>query len=80
MQLYMFRFDQELKSLRGFGAQIDLSLFYNTGVSITHACFILGEEEILFVDTNAQAKILSLITLQPKYMQPFLSVLLLSDT
>jgi hypothetical protein len=67
MQLHIFQFDEELKSLRGFGAQIELSRFYNTGVSITHACFVHGNEDILFVDSNSQARIFSLITLQPKY-------------
>ncbi|KAF8270139.1 hypothetical protein EI94DRAFT_1572222, partial [Lactarius quietus] len=66
MQLHIFVFDEELKSLRGLGTAIDLMPFYNPGVSITHACFVHGSEEILFVDSNAQARIFSLITLQPK--------------
>ena len=67
MQLHIFVFDEELKSLRGLGTAIDLLPFYNTGVSIVHACFVHGSEEILFVDSSAQARIFSLITLQPKY-------------
>ena len=67
MQLHIFVFDEELKSLRGLGTAIDLLPFYNTGVSIAHACFVHGSEEILFVDSSAQARIFSLITLQPKY-------------
>jgi len=67
MQLHMFQFDEELKSLRGFGAPIDLLQFYNAGVSITHACFVHGSEEILFVDSSAQARVFSLITRQPKH-------------
>jgi len=66
MQLHIFVFDEELKSLRGQGTPIDLLPFYN-GVSIVHACFVHGTEEILFVDSDAQARIFSLITLQPKY-------------
>ena len=73
MQLHIFVFDEELKSLRGLGTAIDLLPFYNTGVSIVHACFVHGSEEILFVDSRAQAKIFSLITLQPKYFQFVLS-------
>ncbi len=73
MQLHMFVFDEELKSLRGLGTPIDLSPFYNPGVSITHACFVHGSEEILFIDSNAQARIFSLITLRPKYLRSFLS-------
>jgi hypothetical protein len=67
MQLHLFQVDEELKSLRGFGAPIDLLPFYSTGVSITHACFVHGDEEILFIDSSAQARIFSLIMLQPKY-------------
>ncbi|KAI9450273.1 hypothetical protein BJY52DRAFT_1357697 [Lactarius psammicola] len=66
MQLHIFVFDEELKSLRGLGTPIDLLPFYNPGVLITHACFVHGSEEILFIDTNSQARIFSLITLQPK--------------
>ncbi|KAI0250888.1 hypothetical protein BJV78DRAFT_1154831 [Lactifluus subvellereus] len=66
MQLHIFVFDEEFKSLRGLGTAIDLRPFYNPGVSIVHACFVHGSEEILFVDSSAQARIFSLITLQPK--------------
>jgi hypothetical protein len=69
MQLHIFVFDEELKSLRGLGTAIDLLPFYNTGVSIVHACFVHGSEEILFVDSSAQARIFSLITLQSKYLR-----------
>ncbi|KAI0297435.1 hypothetical protein BC826DRAFT_166673 [Russula brevipes] len=66
MQLHVFVFDEELKSLRGQGTPIELLQFYNHGVSIVHACFVHGSEEILFVDSGAQARIFSLITLQPR--------------
>ena len=68
MQLHIFVFDEDLKSLRGQGTPIDLRPFYSPGVSIVHACFVHGSEEILFVDSDAQARIFSLITLQPKYV------------
>ncbi|KAH9959519.1 hypothetical protein BJV74DRAFT_984284 [Russula compacta] len=66
MQLHIFVFDEELKSLRGLGTAIDLLPFYHSGASIVHACFVHGSEEILFVDSGAHAKIFSLIMLQPK--------------
>src|SRR6266702_4441783 len=78
MQLHIFVFDEELKSLRGLGTPIDLLPFYNPGVSITQACFVHGSEEILFIDTNAQARIFSLITLQPKYSRSLPSCPLLT--
>ena len=73
MQFYVFAFDKELKSLRGIGTPIDLRPFYNTGVSIVHACFVHGSEEILFVDSSTHARIFSLITLRPMYFQTFWS-------
>ncbi|KAI9437933.1 hypothetical protein BJY52DRAFT_1229957 [Lactarius psammicola] len=66
MQLHIFVLDEELKSLRELGAPINLLPFYNPEVSITQACFVHGSEEILFVDSNAQARIFSLIALRPK--------------
>ena len=66
MQLHIFVFDEELKSLRGPRTSIDLRPVYNTGVFIVHACFVHASEEILFVDSSAQARIFSLITLQFK--------------
>ena len=73
MQLHIFQFDDEFKSLQEFGPPIDLLPFYGVGVSITHACFVHGEEEILFVDSRAQARIFSLIMRQPKYTRSVLS-------
>ena len=67
MQFHIFVFDEELKSLREQGTPIDLRPFYNLGVSMVHACFVHGTEEILFVDSDAQARVFSLVTLQPKY-------------
>ena len=67
MQVHIFQFDEELKALRGYGTHIDLLPIYNPGVSITHTYFIHGSEEIVFIDDSAQARIFSLITLQPKY-------------
>jgi hypothetical protein len=73
MQLHMFVFDEEFKSLRGLGTPFDLLPFYIPEVSITHACFVHGSEEILLIDSSAQARAFSLITLQPKYSRPFRS-------
>lgn len=68
MQLHIFGFEDERGSLRGMGSAIDLLPFYNNGESIVHACFVHGREEILFVDSTAQARIFSLTMLQPKYV------------
>ncbi|KAG1720811.1 hypothetical protein EDB19DRAFT_1646869 [Suillus lakei] len=52
---------------RGFqasGSAISLTQWYGEGVSIIHACFICGSEELLLVDSLAQARIYSLTTMQ----------------
>ncbi|KAG2365210.1 hypothetical protein BDR07DRAFT_1399490 [Suillus spraguei] len=52
---------------RGFqasGSTINLTQWYGEGVSIIHACFICGSEELLLVDSLAQARIYSLTTMQ----------------
>ncbi|KAG1725515.1 hypothetical protein EDB19DRAFT_1643996 [Suillus lakei] len=52
---------------RGFqasGSAISLTQWYSEGVSIIHACFICGSEELLLVDSLAQARIYSLTTMQ----------------
>ena len=52
---------------RGFQAQgstIDLKSWYSEGVSIRHACFVSGSEELLLVDSQKQARIYSLVTMQ----------------
>ncbi|KAF9232513.1 hypothetical protein BU15DRAFT_67382 [Melanogaster broomeanus] len=61
--LHIFAFDDA----RGFQASrsaINLISWYNEGTSIRHACFINGTEELLLVDSQAQARVFSLITLQ----------------
>ncbi|KAG1840861.1 hypothetical protein C8R48DRAFT_739797 [Suillus tomentosus] len=52
---------------RGFqasGSAINLTQWYGEGVSIIHACFICGSEELMLVDSLAQARIYSLTTMQ----------------
>ena len=61
------------------GSAIDLLPFYNNGESIVLACFVHGREEILFVDSSAQARIFSLTMQQPKYIFMSTIPLRLSD-
>ncbi|OJA14302.1 hypothetical protein AZE42_01565 [Rhizopogon vesiculosus] len=52
---------------RGFqanGSAINLTQWYTEGTSISHACFICGSEELLLVDSFAQARVYSLTTMQ----------------
>ena len=69
MQLHTLSLEDEGGSLCGMGPAINLLPFYNNGESIVHACFVHGREEILFVDSSAQARIFSLRLLQPMYIR-----------
>ncbi|KAH9029436.1 hypothetical protein EDB85DRAFT_2251894, partial [Lactarius pseudohatsudake] len=66
MQLHIFAFEDERGSLRGIGSAIDLLPFYHNGESIVQARFVHGRDEIIFVDSTAQARIFSVTMLQPK--------------
>lgn len=50
--------------MQAVGSSVNLSHWHNPGTSITHIRFVCGSEEVLMVDSSAQARIYSLITLQ----------------
>ncbi|KAI0250860.1 hypothetical protein BJV78DRAFT_1282923 [Lactifluus subvellereus] len=65
LQLHVFIFDETFKTLQGQGSAINLTPWYNqAGVSILQAAFVCGNEEVVLVDSGAQARIFSFITLQ----------------
>ncbi|KAI0253465.1 hypothetical protein BJV78DRAFT_1153081 [Lactifluus subvellereus] len=65
LQLHMFVFDETFKTLQAHGSPINLTPWYNrTGVSILHTAFVGGDEEVVLVDSRAQARIFSFVTLQ----------------
>ncbi|KAG2116835.1 hypothetical protein DEU56DRAFT_984883 [Suillus clintonianus] len=61
--LHIFVHDNT-RSFQGSGSAINLTQWYIEGVTIIHACFICGSEELLLVDSLAQARIYSLTTMQ----------------
>ncbi|KIJ06916.1 hypothetical protein PAXINDRAFT_19882 [Paxillus involutus ATCC 200175] len=61
--LHIFVFD-DARGFQALGSSINLTAWYNEGSSIRHACFISGTEELLLVDSQAQARVFSLLTLQ----------------
>ncbi|KIM57715.1 hypothetical protein SCLCIDRAFT_1219233 [Scleroderma citrinum Foug A] len=61
--LYIFKFD-DILHFRAVGSPIPLSQWYPEGTSICRACSVTGTEDILFVDSQAVARIFSLVTLQ----------------
>ncbi|KAG1889124.1 hypothetical protein F4604DRAFT_1673832 [Suillus subluteus] len=67
---FILAFDESKRLLsvvareKASGSAINLTQWYGEGVSIIHACFICGSEELLLVDSLAQARIYSLTTMQ----------------
>ncbi|KAF9016568.1 hypothetical protein BDZ89DRAFT_1075488 [Hymenopellis radicata] len=64
LQLHLFCFDESFGVLQGWGSAVILMNWYQPGVSIVHACFILNNEEVFLVDSSGQARIFSLVTQQ----------------
>jgi hypothetical protein len=61
--MHVFVFDENFGSLRAMGGAVPLGQWYQSGVSISHICFVSGSEEVLLVDSDAQARIFLLIRL-----------------
>ncbi|KAG2116832.1 hypothetical protein DEU56DRAFT_984881 [Suillus clintonianus] len=61
--LHIFVYDDTL-GFQANGSAINLTQWYLEGALINHACFICGGEELLLVDTLAQARVYSLTTMQ----------------
>lgn len=66
--VHVFVFDESYKSLQALGSAIKLLPWYNYAASICRACFVLGSEELLLVDSSAQARIFSLMTQQFRFV------------
>ncbi|KAH7907394.1 hypothetical protein BJ138DRAFT_1014577, partial [Hygrophoropsis aurantiaca] len=64
LQLHIFVFDDGRGSMQAVGSAINLVPWYNDETTICQACFISGSEELLLVDSSAQARIFSLVTMQ----------------
>ena len=70
LQLHIFVFD-DVRGFQALGSVIDLHPWYKdaiTASSICHACFVSGSEELVLVDSQAQARVFSLVTLQFRYV------------
>ncbi|KAF8122287.1 hypothetical protein EV363DRAFT_1555266 [Boletus edulis] len=63
LQLHVFVFD-DVRGFQASGSAIDLRQRYANDVSIRRACFVSGSEELALVDSLAQARVFSLVTLQ----------------
>ncbi|OJA14299.1 hypothetical protein AZE42_01566 [Rhizopogon vesiculosus] len=61
--LHIFVHD-DTRGFQASGSAINLNLWYGEGTSIVHGCFVCGSDELLLVDSLAQARIYSLTTMQ----------------
>ncbi|KAI9453856.1 hypothetical protein BJY52DRAFT_1189313 [Lactarius psammicola] len=65
LQLHVFVFDESFKTLQGQGSAINLASWYSLAeISILQMTFVCGGEEVALVDSNAQVRIFSFVTLQ----------------
>ncbi|KAI9434861.1 hypothetical protein H4582DRAFT_2080533 [Lactarius indigo] len=65
LQLHVFVFDETFKTLEGQGGAINLASCYSQPeISVLQMTFVCGREEVALVDSNAQVRIFSFVTLQ----------------
>ncbi|KIJ07932.1 hypothetical protein PAXINDRAFT_102749 [Paxillus involutus ATCC 200175] len=62
--LHIFVYDDGRMSMQARGTAIPLNKWYQEGAYPCHACFVCGSEELLLIDTQAHARVFSLVTLQ----------------
>lgn len=67
LQLNVFVFD-DTRGFQALGSAINLRQWYNDALFICRACFVSGSEELVLVDSHAQARVFSLVTLQFRYV------------
>ncbi|KAH9056526.1 hypothetical protein EDB87DRAFT_1636600 [Lactarius vividus] len=65
LQLHAFVFDETFKTLQGQGSAITLAPWYSQAdISIVQISFVCGNDEVVLVDSSAQVRVFSFITLQ----------------
>ena len=58
----------DTRGFQALGSAINLHPWYGEALAIRHACFVTGSEELLLVDSRAQARVFSQVTLQFRYV------------
>ena len=65
----MFVYDETFRTLQGQGSAIDLAPWYSQGeISILKMTFACGNDEVALVDSSAQVRIFSFVTLQFRFV------------
>ena len=69
LRLHMFVFDETFKTLLAQGSAINLAPWYGQAeISVLQMTFVCGGEEVALVDSNAQVRVFSLVTLQFRFV------------
>jgi hypothetical protein len=66
-QLHLYKIDERSSSLQSFGSPFDLRPWLDPAVTICHASFVCGSEELLLIDSEAKARIFSFTTQMFRY-------------
>ena len=73
LQLHVFVFDETFKTLQSQGSTINLAPWYSqAAISILQMTFVFGSEEVALVDSSAQVRVFSFITLQFRFVSSLL--------
>ena len=73
LQLRVFVFDETFKTLQLQGSTINLAPWYSqAAISILQMTSVFGSEEVALVDSSAQVRVFSFITLQFRFVSPLL--------
>ena len=72
LQLHVFVFDETFKTLQAWGSAINLTPWYGAEISVLQMTFVCGGEEVALVNSSAQVRVFSLVTLQFRFGNPYL--------
>ena len=75
MRLHSFVFDENFKTLQGQGSAINFIPWYGQAdISIVQISFVCGNDEVVLVDSSAQIRVFSFVTLQFRCVFSLLSI------
>ena len=74
LQLHVFVFSENFKTLQGQGSAINLADWYRQpGITILQMTSVCGSEEVALVDSSARVRVLSFVTRQFRFVSRYLN-------
>ena len=74
LQLHVFMFGENFKTLQGQGGAINLADWYRQpGISIIQMTSVCGRKEVALVDSTARVRVLSFVTGQFRFVSYYLN-------